>query len=122
MAGPINDGAALVRKLKESGTGEAKLAVARPALSAARAAGRRATSEEVLEALEAADVNPLTLQKAWAFATTGEHVTEEVRVPAIEDTLGDAPEPKPPAGGLTVLPPVGPEKVARPDPESKPTE
>ena len=94
MAEPINDGAALVRKLKESGTGEAKLAVARAALAGAHAAGRRATSEEVLEALEAAGVNPLTVQKAWAFATTGEHVTEEVRVPAIEDALGEAPAPK----------------------------
>ena len=100
MAGPINDGVALVRKLKESGTGEAKLAVARGALAAARDAGRRATSEEVLEALEAAGVNPLTIEKAWAFATAGEYVADEVRVPDLEDTLGDAPEPKPVAAGL----------------------
>lgn len=94
MATAITDGAALVRKLKESGTGDAKLAHARSALKAAHADGRRATADDVLAALEVGGVPELTLKKALAFAADGEYVSDSERyAPNIEDVLlaGDAP-------------------------------
>ena len=82
----ITSGAELVKKLKESGTGEAKLTVARAVLSEK---GAKATAEDVIEALAQKWPNSLTIKKAKSFAACGEFDPEskEATAPAIEDEL-----------------------------------
>ena len=81
----ITSGAELVKKLKESGTGEAKLLVARGVLVAR---GAKATAGDVLEALALQFPGSLTVAKAKAFAEVGEWNPESARpIPTIEDEL-----------------------------------
>jgi len=74
MPAPITNGAALTKQLRDSGTGEGKLALCRATLSRVMEAENRvATSAEVIADLEA-NLAPdhLTLTKARAFAEVGE--------------------------------------------------
>lgn len=68
----IQNGAELVKRLKESGTGESKLAIARKVLADTYKFERRtATSDEILLALESAGVSESTITKARSLAETG---------------------------------------------------
>lgn len=69
----VTNGAELVRKLRETGTGESKLAIARKVLQDVFARDKRhATAEEVLDALRgSSDVTPATVAKAEMIAETG---------------------------------------------------
>lgn len=81
----ITSGAELVRKLKESGTGEAKLLVARGVLVAR---GAKATAGDVLEALALQFPGSLTVAKAKSLAAIGEWNPEDAKpAPTIEDEL-----------------------------------
>lgn len=82
----ITSGAELVRRLRESGTGEDKLAVARKVLAEKRAA----TAEDVVAALgDALGEGHMTVQKAAALAETGEWAgpKAEAAVPIEEQIL-----------------------------------
>lgn len=78
-------GAELVKKLAETGTGAAKLDVARGVL---RAKGRNATATDVLAALDAdPSVPELTRRKAELLAAGGRYEPEKVAAVNIEDEL-----------------------------------
>jgi hypothetical protein len=84
----ITSGALLTKKLAESGTGEAKLALARKCLTDARDAGRTATAAEVVAALELGGAPEMTIMKAKALAETGEwHGPPEVSAPPVEEAM-----------------------------------
>lgn len=117
----ITSGVELVQKLKESGTGEAKLNVAREVLYKY---GRAATAAQVVEALEQSDIVPLmTRSKARAFMETGEFSPETLNVKpvAIEDQLaGVVTRVGPPAQPVDAIDPksvstIGPEKAEKSD-------
>jgi len=92
----ITSGAELVRRLRESGTGEDKLAVCRKVLASAPDP-RRVTSADVVAAIEAAFPHSLTVEKAKALAETGEWAgpKSDQAVPIEEQVLAAAKaEPK----------------------------
>lgn len=94
----VTGGADLVRRLRESGTGEDKLAVARAVLAEKGAAS---TSGDVLAALEARFPGTLTVAKARAYCETGEWVPDSARPLAnLEDQIlagpADLGKPEPP--------------------------
>lgn len=90
---PAHNGAELVKALKLSGTPDGKLVAARAVLAAAK--GKAVpTTDEVIAALEAADVSPGTLVKARAICETGGIRPPATDGPPVEDVLlGDA-EPR----------------------------
>jgi hypothetical protein len=95
----ITSGALLTKKLAETGTGEAKLAIARKCLIDARDAGRAATAAEVVAALELGGAPDMTVLKAKALAETGEWhgPPADVNTPVEEELLKaegiELPEP-----------------------------
>lgn len=116
------DGAKLIAELVKTGTADAKLALPRHVLEFIwRSEKRRATAQELIEAMEKAGVMepylawpptpPLTLQKAIALATTGAWAGPvEVRTPHIEELLlagqDVPPAPEVPAAERAVNPPA----------------
>ena len=66
----ITNGAELIRKLRDSGTGADKLAVARKVLEEM---GADATAQDVLAALTDAFPGSVTLEKASQFMASGEY-------------------------------------------------
>jgi hypothetical protein len=94
----ITHGGDLVAALAESGTGAAKLAVARAELERVfEAKGREATAAEVVAAMAAADVGEGTLAKARALCETGQVRLPELPAEPIEVRLRKLREaaPKP---------------------------
>lgn len=92
------NGAELVRKLAESGTGEAKLDVARKTLVTINDQEQRlATAEEVLAAMESAGVSEGTLEKARSIIQTGkwDGVRVEKEKPVEERLLEQMALPEP---------------------------
>lgn len=92
------NGAELVRKLAESGTGTAKLDVARKVLADTdEQEGRVATAEEVVTALESAGVSEGTLEKARSIIQTGkwDGVRVEKEKPVEERLLEQMALPEP---------------------------
>jgi hypothetical protein len=97
----ITSGAMLTKKLAETGTGEAKLALARKCLIDARDAGRSATAAEVVAALELGGAPEMTVLKAKTLAETGEWhgPPADVKTPVEEELLA-AEGTEPPAAEL----------------------
>lgn len=93
--GPVEDGARLVQLMRESGTGEGKLEIARAVLLRAEAEGRRATAEEVFAecANEPARVFQGTLDKMRNIIDTGYWDGSEDIVPLVlvEDRIAQTP-------------------------------
>lgn len=84
----VTNGADLVRRLKASGTGEGKLAVARECLESVYRDSRRvASSDEVIAALESRGVYPDTVKKARRIVETG--LAEEAEVAPVEQSIED---------------------------------
>ncbi len=86
----IKNGAELVKKLKESGTGDSRLAPARECLTRVKGErGEVASSAQVVAALESAyGADHMTVVKAKALAATGEWAKKTPAKPvAIEDEL-----------------------------------
>jgi hypothetical protein len=119
MAAPIKNGVQLVLALKASGTGEAKLAVARTAL---QEKGKNATAEDVITALQNAEppVPELTIKKATSFAKFGEWLPEmlEAKEKPIEDQLAEEMGQTPPAA----TPPAATPPAATPPAATPPAE
>ena len=89
----ITNGAELVKRLKATGTGEAKLAAARRVLAdVSEQRGRVATAAEVIAGLAEAGAGEGTLDKARQLAETGEYKGPAAAPDlAIEDRLLAAP-------------------------------
>lgn len=90
----VTSGVQLVVMLRDSGTGEAKLAVAREALKLAADEDRHPTAEEVIEYMEQSGTVPDgTLEKARSIAEHGRWDVPTVKreVP-IEDRFPVAPQ------------------------------
>lgn len=125
MPAAITSGALLTKKLAESGTGEAKLALARKCLTDARDAGRTATAAEVVAALELGGAPEMTVLKAKTLAETGEWhgPPADARTPVEEELLkaeGVEPTEVPAPVEPTAADPEAPvEPVSRPKPAKK---
>ncbi len=94
----ILNGAELVRRLKEHGTGETKLAVARKVLADIhRTEHRVASAAEVIDALTAAAAGEGTLLKARVLVETGtwSGPPKAEDVPIEDELLGPPPVPAP---------------------------
>ncbi len=108
MATAITNGAELTRKLRESGTGGAKLLVCEAKLNEIDKAEKRpATSDEIIAELEKSFPGSMTVEKARQFADCGEYTPNKIaQPPKPEDKfLGPAPEVTPVVGPVKVGPP-----------------
>jgi hypothetical protein len=110
MASPITDGASLVKALKDSGTGETKLAVARALLAERFGQGKTATAAEVVQALTDAGVAEGTVGKATSLMLTGEEQTVATIEIPIEERILKASKPSPSPPPPSPPPPPPPAK------------
>lgn len=113
----VENGAELVRRLAKTGTGEAKLAVARTVLADTWQHERRvASGDEVILALESAGAGEGTLDKARQIRDTGEWAGPQDRtaVPVEDQLLAEAAKPEPAPDKAD--PPPEPPPAPKPEP------
>lgn len=101
----IQWGVELVKSLASTGTGEAKIDIARKVIADTWEHERRhATAEEVFTAMDAAGVGEGTMKKARSFIDTGTPYIAERAAPKIEDVLPPPPAEPKPGGKVATMP------------------